>query len=557
MRIRTCMLLFIAALVAACSGSGLRDRETLNLNGRVVAPADRIPAAGSVVHVLLTEHPENTADDRVIATDSALADGRVREFDFSIAYHSDRIRETATYRLMACVTSASDVILGSSEVVRVQLPLAGKPPQLLLEEVAANGARGAEKSSSGRGTMLQRGIQATLKDICRQKSPQYDHVTRSSASHILEPEFLKGPLHSVRETVEMRGPDYFFVVDSEYGQFTAQGLAMLRKTVREIYAIQTLKQVTRTEGYLNAAGDSARIPFKEVRELVLNPVDTVSGIPGGTMKIINSTMNSLTTGRSQYEDSYAAALITVSKYKRRHAASLGVDVYSSNPLLQLELDRLGWVEALGNWTPSIALLPLSGPGVMTYQALGLTETLNRALVEQAPDALRDNNERELGRMGVPLRLRKQLLGHEYYSPRHATVLVGALATLDGVKGLEVFLQEAVKAESEIEALTFQQIAELLSGYHRSRQPIETLFVHRGLPMGYTRNGTVIVALPMDFLRWTPYGEKLVTGIDANGLDVRGRELWVTGGMTPLAESRLRELGFKVSQQVQKQVELMD
>ena len=336
---------------------------------------------------------------------------------------------------------------------------------------------------------------------------------------------------------------------------------MLRKVVREIYAIEALKKVTRSDAYLKAAGDAAITPFAEVKELVMNPIDTISGIPKGALKVFNSTMSSFSTGRSQYEDSYAQGLITVSKYKRRHASTLGVDVYSSNPLLQRELDRLGWVEALGNWTPSAVLIPFSGPGVQVYKAFGLTETLNRALVEQAPDALRDQNERVLKKMGIPFGVRKSLLGHEFYSPRHATILVKALAEIKHVKGLELFIQEAVKAESEVEALTFQQIAELFAGFHKNQQKIASIFIHKGYPMGFTQQGTVIAVFPLDYVRWTPFGENLLTDIgpeaDQNQFRIKNKAFWVTGAVSPLAESNLQKLGFKISEQVQKQIEMMD
>ena len=66
---------------------------------------------------------------------------------------------------------------------------------------------------------------------------------------------------------------------------------MLRKVVREIYAIEALKKVTRSDAYLKAAGDAAITPFAEVKELVMNPIDTISGIPKGALKVFNSTIN--------------------------------------------------------------------------------------------------------------------------------------------------------------------------------------------------------------------------------------------------------------------------
>ena len=103
----------------------------------------------------------------------------------------------------------------------------------------------------------------------------------------------------------------------------------------------------------------------------------------------------MTRDRSEYEDRYLEALVTVSKYKRRYAAELGIDVYTSNPLVQEELNRLGWAGAIANWIPSVLLIPASGPGKALYKVFDWTETLNRLITEAAPDALRSRNNKKL------------------------------------------------------------------------------------------------------------------------------------------------------------------
>lgn len=165
------------------------------------------------------------------------------------------------------------------------------------------------------------------------------------------------------------------------------------------------------------------------------------------------------------------------------------------------------------------------------------------------------------KLGVPLKLRKRLLGHDFYSPRHSTILVKALTEIQNAQGLELFIQEAVKAESEIDALTFQQIAELFANYHKTEQKIIEILIHKGLPMGYTQQGTVIVVFPLDYFRWTPFGENLIRDIGSaeshQKLKFKNKVAWVTGFVSPLAKSNLDKLGFDISEQVQKQIEMMD
>ena len=264
-------------------------------------------------------------------------------------------------------------------------------------------------------------------------------------------------------------------------------MSLLKKLIHEFNAITELRKITRSEAYLKATAESALVPFIEVKELLWHPVDTIAGIPKGVVKFINVLPTSFTMGRSEYEDRYLAALITVSKYKRRYAEKLGIDVYSSNLMLQYELDRLCWAEALGNWTPSIMLLPFYGPGKTAYSALGLTETLNSILVEKAPDILRHENDVSLTKMGISGELRKRFLNHKNYSPRMFTIITRSLEKMEDVKGKDKFIQEAVQAKTVVDAFTFQQIMELLLDYHLNVNPITEIVLYQGIPVGYSAN----------------------------------------------------------------------
>ena len=555
---RVILLITITFVLNSCTSTTIRDREYLSIVGKVVINSE-LPK-NALLHVLLTENSQAEVEDKVIATDSTVLIGNIGNQPFSIPYRSDIIKKESNYLLLACITVEDKVIHTSNHDAQVLTHGYSNTAVIQLKQQLNSLSESKTKNLGHGDTLLQRGVQSNLADVCRQKSPGYDHVTRSKASKILPDNLLKGTLHQVREKVEIHGPHYFFIIDSQYGQFSAQGISMLKKVIREIYAIESLMKVTRSDAYLNAAGDSFVTPFKEVKELIMNPIDTLSGIPKGAIKVVKTTVNSLTTGRSQYEDNYAEAFITVSKYKRRHANSLGVDVYSSNPLLQRELDRLGWVEAFGNWTPSVVLLPLSGPGHMAYSAFSWTETLNRVLVEQSPDFLRDQNDRELKGLGVPLRLRQKLLGHTYFSPRHATIMVKAFVELTGVDGIILFVQEAVKAESEIDALTFQRIAELLAAYHKNQQKIVKILIHKGLLLGYTQDDVLLVTFPLDYLRWTPFIANMLEDIDlVEEGQVKKKVAWVTGSFSPIAKDNLKKLEFEISEQVENEneIEMMD
>ncbi len=250
----------------------------------------------------------------------------------------------------------------------------------------------------------------------------------------------------------------------------------------------------------------------------------------------------------------------MSKYKRRYATELGIDVYTSTPEVQIELNRLGWAAAIANWTPSVLLLPVSGPGKALYTVFDWTITLNRVITETAPDLLRYRNNKKLEAMGVSRELRDRFLGHNYYSPSNHTVITEYLASMKDAKGQARVIEQALQANSEIDAFTYQQIVEILAGYNRSVSPIIDLWVHKGIPVGYGKNGSLVMGVPVDLGRWTAFSEYLVEDFgkkQPGSEEIKKPELWIFGALTQRAQREFVKLGISVTEHADTKVGMMD
>jgi hypothetical protein len=419
---------------------------------------------------------------------------------------------------------------------------------------------GDDDASGGEGSALERAIHVTLCGECRISEAGYDRINVARASDILPPELLSGPYHKVREEVSFRGPQYFFRVDSDFGPFQAQGVPRLRRLVREIYAIHALREVANSESFRRALKDSALSPFVGLKDLLVNPVDTVSGVPTGIATFVKGSEAGFGKGRSNYEDDYVKALVTVSKYKRRFADELRIDVYTSNPEVQKELNRLGWAAALGNWTPGVLLLPVSGPGNTLYSAFGWVETFNRIITEKAPDVLRAQNKKILKEMDIPKELIDRFLSHPFYSPRNHTVITENLRVMKDAKGRDRVIERALEAKSEIDAFTCQQFVEILAGYHQSESPVTLIDLHKGIPVGYAKNGSLVLGFPVDLGRWTRFSEYLFDDFGSpenTSRDVALPELWITGRLTPRTGRELRNRGIKMTENADAKLGSMD
>jgi hypothetical protein len=60
----------------------------------------------------------------------------------------------------------------------------------------------------------------------------FEELPELKASEILKPEILKGPQHTVRESVPTSSGMNQFVIDSDYGVFDAEGNEMLLRRIK-------------------------------------------------------------------------------------------------------------------------------------------------------------------------------------------------------------------------------------------------------------------------------------------------------------------------------------
>jgi len=198
----------------------------------------------------------------------------------------------------------------------------------------------------------------------------YEVTKTRKASNVLPKDMLEGKHYKINETVLVEGYMHIYTVTSDFGTFTARSDTMLRRLLREIAAIAILKKQSTLKTFGESVAKSATDPLEGARDLVSKPVKTLSNIPRGIHRLLESGVKSFERERTVYEDSDFAALMAVSSYKRDYAAEYGVDVYSSNDTLQEELDRVAWASVPGYMTVSLALTPAKGSLGVAVKRMG-------------------------------------------------------------------------------------------------------------------------------------------------------------------------------------------
>ena len=140
------------------------------------------------------------------------------------------------------------------------------------------------------------------------------------------------------------------------------------------------------------------------------------------------------------------------------------------------------------------------------------------------------------------------------------MIVEAIKQLRGVSGRSAFIQYPARADSEDAALPFQEMAELLAGYHRSVAPIQRVDIYRNLPVAYTGKGAAVLLLPIDRSLWTERTAGIATELaraPRKPPAVQPLEVWLTGDASDRARDGLQQLGITLVERVCQRLPLLD
>src|SRR5712691_6950126 len=191
----------------------------------------------------------------------------------------------------------------------------------------------------------------------RRAEAVFEELPELNASEILKPELLKGPHFVVRDQVPTGSGMNQFTIDSDFGVFEADGNEMLLQRLKEIDAIARLREVSRTDEFKKSLVAAAKSPLNSAKNIARDPAQAISNVPKGIMKFMGrakETVKNVGKGGGEGEGKKMKDVIGYSDKKRKIALQMGVDPYSTNTMLQKELDDAAWASWAGGFTFSVA-----------------------------------------------------------------------------------------------------------------------------------------------------------------------------------------------------------
>ena len=420
-------------------------------------------------------------------------------------------------------------------------------------------------------------LTATLFNVAALAADNFEKPPTLSAAQLSPGTPLRGTHYQVNSQVPTDGFLTHYSIQSDFGDFRAIGPGQLDVIITEINAIATLNTLTQDDQLLQGAKASAGDMINGVKSFVDKPTETIEGIPDGIGRFFKRSYRNIKTGVQKVQDrraeyngkapaigpgaklpggvtnntdadgniyvdvGQALGRATVDALgfdedRRRLARELGVDPYTTNPVLDKKLNKVTWAAFVGNFGVDIATAMIPG-GVL----LSSSQRLSDWVYNTPPGDLRLAIEKNLLAMGASRDEADHLLRHRYYPLSLQAALVAALKDLDDVVGRDEVMPLALTVASEQQARYLVETLRMLGQYHHKVKPLQKIEV-LGTVIANTKDGERVVVAPVDYLSWNP----AVAGFLRNeGLAARHASVYLAGAISNKARAELQKADWQV------------
>lgn len=384
--------------------------------------------------------------------------------------------------------------------------------------------------------------------------PPYQMPPTLRAADLLPPDMLAGPLFQVDNQVPTDGLMGHFTLRSQWGNFVVPGKDLLRVRIAELPAIQQLENMSSSQVFLDAVGRAAAKPIEAAANIVANPVQTVTNLPAGISRLFDRValgaekvaQAATDSGKSDTQraeetvsrvGSATISALGFEQTRRQLAKELGVDPYTTNPVLAQKLTDVAWVAFSGKLGVN-TLVSVFVPASIAISATSITNDL----VYDTPEAdLIVRNKQKMLALGASEAQAQALLNNRWYSLSVLTVLVTELERLAKAAGRPEVIALAATATNEEEARFIATGVRLLSRLNASKKPIKQI-IGKGTVIGMTSGGEVVVPAPADYVSWT---ERIGRFAQRPDLKAAKRGIWLTGKISETAERGFIGQGWRI------------
>jgi hypothetical protein len=383
-----------------------------------------------------------------------------------------------------------------------------------------------------------------------------------NVKELIPENLLQGQGFRVEEQVPTDGimGTYTLIADKEtFGedagtyQVLSREMAVLR--LSEVPAIIKLNETSKVGTFAKSVASTAAQPLESAGNMVLHPVDTVTGLPSGVGRFFDRVGSgagrlwdaATDPGKGGIErtgDTVAGVgsatkdVLGYEQERRELAKKLGVDPYTTNKVLAKKLNeiattafraRMGTNTVISVFVPASIILT----GVKSMDNL-VWDTPRGDLIVRVENKLQD--------LKVSPTQRSAFLHNAAFPLSLQVAMVENLARLGGVAGRTDVVALASTAATESQARFLATSVRMLADYHEKKTPITALAVP-GPVVARDLDGTLVLPAPVDYVSWT---ERVATFAKHPSFRTAPqRTILLAGLMSPRAKQGFETNGWTV------------
>ncbi len=369
------------------------------------------------------------------------------------------------------------------------------------------------------------------------------------AADVVPATLLSGPHHQVDPCVVVDGHLVVLNLRSEHGDLQVVGLGLLETRVAELDVLDTLSRTSSLSVAGRAAMASVSDTARAVGQVVRRPAATVGGLQSGLVRFLRTRLSE--TGRRAREigddasdaltgadEAYdrvvvrpgvthdakpppvrwwqlgterggrlARDLIGYDDARRNWARRLGVDPYTTNPLLSERLDSLAWAALGGEKAVGLATGQLRNGA---SNSLRYATRINQIVWDLPASEVAERNAQRLDALGCGGIEARRFLRNRHFDPTRQTAIVDALVELAPDHGCLTLLELAAAIDAEPEVHFLADALLLLAAHGEPGGELRLVGNTPVLALPATgSNGArplprdrLLLPLPVDVLTWT-------------------------------------------------------
>ena len=374
-----------------------------------------------------------------------------------------------------------------------------------------------------------------------------ENLLQGKGFHVEE----KVPTDGVMGTYTLIADKETFGEDAGTYQVLSREMAELR--LSEIPAIIKLNETSKTGTFVKAMATTAVQPLESAGNMVMNPIDTVTGLPSGVGRLFDRVGTGVgnlwdppaDSNKSGLEQAGAATRDALGYEQERRALAhkLGVDPYTSNPILAKKLDKIAWVSFSAHLAVSAAI-SVAVPGSMIITGV---LTMDNLVWDTPRGDLIVRVETKLEELKTPKEQRSAFMHNTVLPLSLQVAVVGNLGRLTGVSGRGDVVTLLGQVTTEAQARFLATSLRMLAEYHEKRNPLTDIGTPGPL-VARDQTGAVIMPAPVDYLCWTERVAAFAT--QPAFLSVSQRTLWVAGQLSPRAKKEFAANGWNIQESAQ-------